>query len=424
MIRNLNLKFRDSNKSKIFLTRIKNNNELLFKKLYAETINFNNFLTFTLNENTISDKKKIILNNNEINNLFNFSNNQDNQNLHSTFIMNKKEYNNHTRKINYSILNSTNKTIYKGIQISKKNFALYIPYKKLIFVKHAKHGNVYPVYMADTEHYRKSNPNKIFPLLAFFTSINLFICLTGFQIIPVTKLYEFLFLSDVTVFFSVLFNVFLVKKYIDFLVKYKNRVKNLFLLPCGTKIIIESFDSTESNVEIQDIFERRVYLRYDSTQKNSVFTNNENSFRGNIGWGFNKENFFEGKRKFLDYEILYQLINRINIDTTQIKFKPSQVSLNFLSPEEKRSIINKFSGRKILDIFNFKYLKMNYYYMKKKIYVDNIVFIRNLKRKKSKEILNQKNKVKSLISDDDKEKAIQLNINREKRKIKILSFYD
>jgi len=312
----------------------------------------------------------------------------------------------------------SNNSFYQGLNISHKNFSLYIPYKKLSFINHAKFGSVYPVYIADTEHYLKNNPKKIMPLLSFFTCINLFVCLSGFQIIPMTKLYDFLFVSDTSVFFSVLFNVYLMKKYIDSLIKYRNRVKNLFLMPSGMQIIIESFDGNKNHVDIQDIFERRVYLRYEGTQKNSVFTNNDNSFRANIGWGFNKENFFEGKRKFLDYEILHQIIHRNNIDTSQIKFKSPEVSLNFLTSEEKRSLLQKFFGRKILEKFNFNNLKLSYFYLKKKIFKGKNSI---LSRKDNKLIGKRSN---NNINLKNSEAIVELKIHKEKNKLKILSFYD
>jgi hypothetical protein len=227
----------------------------------------------------------------------------------------------------------------------------------------------------------------------------------------------------------VISNVFLVKKYLDFLIKYRHRVKNLFLLPSGTQIIIESFDGTENTVDIQDIFERRVYLRYEGTQKDSIFTNNDNSFRANIGWGFNKENYFDGKRKFIDYEILHQIIHRNNIDTTQVKFKASEMGLNFLSSEEKRGIIKRFSGRKILEKFDFRNLKLAYFYYKNKLFKNSIVFIRNLKREK-KNLEKSKNKKKFLLSascsgsNTIQEIKQSEKIKMEKSKLKILSFYD
>lgn len=330
---------------------------------------------------------------NEINKKITITNRISSKSFHNNELFLNNYYNKNTiqNPWNAIFISNENKNKYNcslNKSLVKKYFSLYIPQKKLIFQKHSKHGNVYPVYIADSEYNKKNNPKKIKPFLVFFSSINFFICVTGFQIIPMTQLYEILFLSDTTVFFSVLFNVFLVKKYLNYLIQYKNRVKNLFLLPTGNKIIIETFDKITHDVEIQDIFERRVYLRYDSnSQKNSIFTNNENSFRANISWGFNKENYFEGKRKILDYEILHQIINRTNIDTTQEKYKPSDIQFNFWTPEEKRRIVKKFSGRKILEKFNFTSLRMYYFYLKKRFLIDNKI---NWKRKNTKD--NQKPK--------------------------------
>lgn len=211
--------------------------------------------------------------------------------------------------------------------------------------------------------------------------------MTGFQFIPITHLYELLFINDTTLFFQVLTNVFLIRKYTYLLFQYESRVKNMYLLPGGNKVIIETFDNKKHDILIQDIFERREYLRYESASKDSIFTNNENSFRANIGWGFNKENFFEGKRKLLDYEIFHQIINRVNIDTTQVKFTKSEVQLNFLTPEEKRNLVKRFSNRKILKKFDFNKILPYYFYIKYKINLKNLRFIR-----KNKKILIKKKK--------------------------------
>lgn len=308
-----------------------------------------------------------------------FKNNQ------KTFITLINKNNKKTNNIN----NNNNKdkkssSISNIVNPSKFNFSLYIPQKKLVFHNHEKYGLVYPVYMADTSHNKKNNPKKIKPLLYFFSFYNLFFLMTGFQILPITYLYELLFINDTTLFFTSLTNIFLVQKYLKFVFQYESRVKNMYLLPDGTKIIIEAFNGKKNEILIQDIFERRVYLRYEGKDKDSIFTNNENSFRANIGWGFNKENFFEGKRKILDYEIFYQIINRVNIDTTQVKFSKTEIPLNFLSPEEKRKLVRRFSDRKILRKFDFKYNKLlgNYFYLKYYVYFKDFSFMRKKMSKK------------------------------------------
>lgn len=317
-----------------------------------------------------------------------------NKNFSSRIINNNsKNVNRNNNAIFKSQKNSEN-SLTKNIQ--KFNFSLYIPQKQLVFQKHHEYGLVYPVYMADSNYNKKNNPIKLKPLLYSFSLYNLFFLLTGFQIIPLTKLYELLFINDTTLFFSVLTNIFFLKRYTNYLFKYQSRVKNMYLLPEGTNIIIETFDSKKHDILIQDIFERRVYLRYESAEKDSVYTNNENSFRANIGWGFNKENFFEGKRKLLDYEIFYQIINRVNIDTSQVKFSKSEVQLNFLTPEEKRNLVKRFSDRKIFRKFDFNKMLPNYFYLKYNVYFKGNNFLRKKKEEKLKK-KNEEDKV-SIIS--------------------------
>ena len=73
-------------------------------------------------------------------------------------------YNNNNK---ISIFNSEKNSFNK--HISKFNFSLYIPQKQLVFQKHPEHGLVYPVYIADRKYNKKSNPQKITPLLFSFS---------------------------------------------------------------------------------------------------------------------------------------------------------------------------------------------------------------------------------------------------------------
>ena len=346
-----------------FISSNKINFEFI-KNFIKQKINISNFLSLNLKTQDILFTSPYIIQYNNINTIDN------NINLIPSKINNKKTSVFNPSKINHKTLT----------KFSNKNFSLYIPQKKLIFQKHSTHGNVYPVFLADIDYHNRYNPSKFMPLFLFFTGFNMFILCSGFGILPPTKLFEILYLGDAAIFFSVLFNIYLGRNYFNSLINYKNRVKNMFLLPSGDCIIIETFDKNIHNIQIQDIFERRIYLRYDK-EKNSEFTNNENSFRANFSWGFNKENYFEGKRKFLDYEIFNQILHRINIDTSQVKFEHSEISLNFWTPEEKRQIIKKFSGRKILQVFNFNFLRLNYFQMKK-------IFLQKYKKNKIQNKIN------------------------------------
>jgi hypothetical protein len=337
--------------------------------------NQNRNITNKLREEVNNDiNKNMIIKISQKSYTINFKNNIDNlyKNNKNSILSNKKTSKN--------LLN-------KGL--SRFHFSLYIPQKQLVFQNHHEYGLVYPVYISDSSYNKKNSPKKIKPLLYSFSLFNIFFLLTGFQIIPITQLYELLFINDTTLFFSVLTNIFLIKKFTSYLFQYQSRAKNMYLLPEGTNIIIETFDNKKHDILIQDIFERRVYLRYEGADKDSIFTNNENSFRANIGWGFNKENFFEGKRKVLDYEIFYQIINRINIDTSQVKFSKSDVQLNFFTAKEKRKIVKRFSDRKITRKFDFNFKKMlsNYFYLKYKVYFKKMNFSRKNKPllKKTKE---------------------------------------
>jgi hypothetical protein len=242
---------------------------------------------------------------------------------------------------------------------------LYIPNKDLLFIKHPKHGKVYPVYIADEVYNKKTNPAKYMIPCFLFTGFNFFILFSGLQIIPVTNLYSLFYSNDMFLLTSMILNYLFLRKYFKFVGNYENRVKSLFLQPSGDKIIIETFDGTIKKFENFDIFEFNLRNKFSDIENKTfnwkpIYVTNDNNFRCTIKWGRNSENFFEGRAKIMDYEIFSQIISRTNIDTTIKKFK-RQMPLGYYTHEEKMKILKHFSDNK-KTTEKIDYNRISYYY--------------------------------------------------------------
>lgn len=243
---------------------------------------------------------------------------------------------------------------------------LYIPNKELLFINHPKHGKVYPVYIADADYNKKTNPAKYMVPCFMFTGFNIFLLFSGLQIIPVTNLYSLFYSNDMFLLTSMILNYLFLRKYFKFVGNYENRVKSLFLLPSGDRIILETFDGTIKKFENFDIFEFNLRNKFSDIENKTInwkpiYVTNDNNFRCFIKWGRNSENFFEGKAKIMDYEIFSQIISRTNIDTSIKKFK-RQMPLGYYTPEEKTKVLGYFTDKKITE--KIDYNRISYYYKK------------------------------------------------------------
>lgn len=265
--------------------------------------------------------------------------------------------------------NKSNKEEYTNIEfnIKKKTSEtslLYVPNKDLIFINHPKYGRVYPVYIGDKEFNKKNSPFKYLPATLLLTGINLLYMLSGFQIFPVTLVYQNFYSKDVVFISSLILNYFLLKKYFKFVGNYDNRVRCLYLLPSGDKVIIENFDGNVHNLEIFDIYEYNMRNKYDDIEKNVMKWNknsitNDNNFLCSIKWGAANEGYFEGRSIIFDYEIFSQIVARINIDTSIKKFH-EQAKLSYYTYDETIKILNKFQNRRRIERIDKKRLSYHY----------------------------------------------------------------
>ncbi len=263
----------------------------------------------------------------------------------------------------------------KFLKNSHRNFSLYIPKKKLIFHNHPKHGKVYPVYIADEEYNKKDNPKKLLPPLLLFTAFNTFLLLSGMQFIPMTSIYQSIYLNETIMITSVFANYYILNRYFKYLTNYGSRVKSLFLLPSGEKVILENFDGSVKKFEILDIFESNYRDKYHDIQTGRVkwipmLVTNDNNIRCVIKWGTYIENYFEGKRKVMDFEIFAQIIGRTNIDTTIKKFTGGE-NYGIYSSEDRKKVLRYFENRKWLRKIDRNRLSYHYKLLRKK-YVEGI----------------------------------------------------
>jgi hypothetical protein len=242
---------------------------------------------------------------------------------------------------------------------SKVGGVLYIPSQKLIFTKHQKHGLVCPIYIADNEYNRKNDPKKIMPAILFFSGLNFYFLLTGWGYVSVGELYRMFYFNNYAYYVSLAINIAVVRKYLQYLSDYTNRVKNLYLLPGGERLIMETFDGSVFKLSNLEIYERQIMSKKDN---DAVLANNENSFFARIAWGAGKEHFFDGKLIYLNYDIFTYIIHRHKIDTTQSRFIESP--LKFWTKEDKVKILKKFGNRIIPQ--RIKINKLYYYFLKKK----------------------------------------------------------
>lgn len=287
----------------------------------------------------------------------------------------KREIQNGLNTIEPIIINTNGVNGYSNSfnNFSKRNFALYIPNKKLIFIDHPKYGKVYPVYIGDQNYNKKNNPKKLMPFILLFSAINLYIFLTSWELLPVTTLYKFFHSNELIFLTSVFINVYFLRKYFKYLSDYSNRVRCMYLFPSGNKILLECFDGSVNRLENMDIFSFNIKNKINSEEKKNSWKNilysNNNNFNASIEWGRNRENFFEGKRKILDYEIFNRIVSRNNIDTSIQKFK-REIPIGMYSNDEKRKVM-AYYGKKKFSLYRIDKQRLSYhYFMLRKKYVD------------------------------------------------------
>ena len=263
--------------------------------------------------------------------------------------------------------------------IFKKKFSnLYIPKKKLNFIIHQFYGKVYPVYLADKD-FKNDKKNKIVAGLAFGAlALNSYFLFLNLGVFTVSKATAWLISSSQIVVFSCLLNFYWIKTYISNINQLVNRVKAIYLLPTGDKIVLEKFDNTVDIVKNIDIYFSNFYCTFDEKdRKEKIYDYNHSSVMIQMHYGRNKEVLIKGKRIILDYEILNNILTRKDIDTSQIEYNSQlfdkHIPRSFINENKKLyEYIKKNIYKKKI---RFNKLKLSYTKYKKQLKQENDKFI-------------------------------------------------
>lgn len=207
--------------------------------------------------------------------------------------------------------------------ITKFNFCLHIPKKNLIFINHSTYGKVYPVYIAEESIEIKKKHIKSLAKLSFIlASFNLYIFFSGVGVLPLSSITSIFLDKPILYLVSISYNLHILNKLLRSLSDNLIKIKNIYLKPNGKDIIIEKYYNNDIvRLEIGDIFNSNIFCKWQQKiRKESIYDTNNNSLRILISYGRNKELLLDGKRKFCDYEILQTIVNRYNIDTSQVGY--------------------------------------------------------------------------------------------------------
>ena len=234
--------------------------------------------------------------------------------------------------------------------LSKFNFCLHIPKKNLIFINHSTYGKVYPVFIAEESTEIKKQQIKTFAKLSFIVaSFNLYIFFSGVGVLPISSITSIFLDKPILYLVSISYNLYTVNKLLRSLSDNLIKIKNIYLKPNGKDIIIEKYYNNDIvRLEIGDIFNNNIFCKWQQKiRKESIYDTNDNSLRILISYGRNKELLIDGKRKFCDYEILQTIVNRYNIDTSQIGYNkmtedivPQKYAQMNKDNDKKKSIIS------------------------------------------------------------------------------------
>jgi hypothetical protein len=271
----------------------------------------------------------------------------------------------------------------RGLGLFKNNkfhfsSTLYIPSKKLCFTKHPKHGRVYPVYLACEEKKTFDKYSFFIPVLVGFSLFNTIIGLTAFNFISNNPIYGITDGNFVYIALSFGINYYLIGKYLAKSNEYRTRIKNMFLLPNGKEVILETFSEETFKLNIFDIYESRTRSKYEEALNNlkenkkikiPLLVDNANSFVSYIEWGRVRKHVFQGNRKFLDFEIFDQIVNRTHIDTMQSRIENlDKYKHTIWTLKEKKSLLNFYQKHKKHLIYYKPYsLNLKEYFIRQRI---------------------------------------------------------
>lgn len=250
--------------------------------------------------------------------------------------------------------------------LSKGFCEYYTPNKKLVIINHPNLGKVYPVYIADEKYNKVNDPRKLSPLIVVISGVNFFCLLSSFNLLPYTHFFHYIIQNFVLSFSLFWGNAYLLTKYFNYLNKYKNKAKEMYLMPSGDQVLVKYFNGDEKKIDNVLIFECNVTNNYADKEKDSIFVNNENSFSAQFSWGPNKDVFFDGKVKYLDFEIFSQIISRKNIEMKMVKYDINKITPSVWTTEQKKKVLERYTQRKRMHIQNIDRHRLFHHYIKLK----------------------------------------------------------
>lgn len=265
-----------------------------------------------------------------------------------------------------------NKAISSNLSLIKqqnKSFALYIPKKELIFFEHPYYGKVCPIYIADKNDISITKKTTISSFSYLVLGINSYFLLTNLGLIKLHSSFQAVLMSsNITVTIVFFLTAFWLKNYFAYMNKNKERVKNMYLLPDGTRLIIEKFNDQFTLIDNLDIYEQNIYnVKLQETRKEKYYDDNHNSFSSYLKYGKNRDLYFQGKYLYLDYELFNYICNRYNIDTKQVSYNKEKEEEPYSASyvKENRPLaekINKMNRFYFITLFDLR----KYYYRYKR----------------------------------------------------------
>ena len=174
-----------------------------------------------------------------------------------------------------------------------------IPIKKLKFVNHPRHGSVYPVVCMDTSY---GWPTLARLSTVSLTLINSMVLYSTFYMPIFTAEFSAIVANPFVLLPSLALNFVLYKRNYALLYQDRTMVTNIFLQPCGRKIIAETKNGESAEVTIADVFMVKHY---------------EDRFDARIEFqhGANVYKQIRGTARILDNWALAMILDNKNIDT-------------------------------------------------------------------------------------------------------------
>ena len=126
-----------------------------------------------------------------------------------------------------------------------------IPLQKLKFIQHPRYGPVYPVCCIDRKH---EYPNLARFSLGFLSLTNFMTIYSTFFVPIFTAEFSAIIANPAVFIPSLCLNYYMYKRHFPLFYMDRSIITNIFLMPSGTKFVVETRDGTSREIEINDVF--------------------------------------------------------------------------------------------------------------------------------------------------------------------------